>query len=198
MFLRSVVRRAAAFHRLAAAASTTRTATARCCFPTARCFSSDGGKGRYEKEVTADARRGREAGWSLEQMIKQEFQGDAAQALGKSGDKVSRALADLAAAGSAATAALKEGNLKKLELVAAYNAAWKQAFNARQALVIQREASGMGGGKVGVLRVDVVKDSMGGGPGASADDVVRQEYPLPKRMARDGRFVALASEAYTG
>ena len=103
--LRGMARRAVAAHRLAPAAATTTTRTA-----TARCFStSDGGKGRYEKDVTADARKGRDGAWSLEQMIKQEFQGDAAQALGKSGDKVSRALADLAAAGSARANATAAG-----------------------------------------------------------------------------------------
>ena len=65
----------------------------------------------------------------------------------------------------------------------------ERAAVARQDLVIQREAAGMGASKVGVMRVDVIRDSMGGGPGDSADDLVRREYPLPSRLDEDGRPV---------
>eukprot|EP00937_MAST-01D_sp_MAST-1D-sp2_P007439 g7439.t1 len=138
-----------------------------------------------EAQIVHDARKGREGGWSVEQMITREFQGETANALGTSGSKLQQMLDELGTLGTA-VAGLGAGSARARK-IGEYNALRQKALAARQNLVIQREAAGMGGSKVGVLRVDVIRDSMGGGPAESADDVVRREYPLPKALDSDGR-----------
>ena len=104
---------------------------------------------------------------------------------------------DTSAPAAGDAVAREDGGAPKLAAIAVYNGLWKKASAARQNLVIQREAARSGTGNVGGMRVDVIKGSMSDGPGESADDVVRKQYPLPQRMDKQGMFVALASDAYT-
>ena len=137
-------------------------------------------------------------------MLTREFQGETANALGKGGDKIEALLSELRVAGEAVAVLGPAGGAPKLSAITAYNALWKAASSARQNLVIQREAAGMGGGAThqggSSMRVDVIKGSMRAGPagGDSAEETVRKLYPLPQRMGKDGSFVATAAEAYTG
>jgi hypothetical protein len=160
-----------------------------------RSFQLGGSAAYSDREVRADARKGRDGAGMVLDLMTHEFQKERASALGKSGDKIDEVLAELAAAGDAV--AREDGGAPKLAAIAVYNGLWKKASAARQNLVIQREAARSGTGNVGGMRVDVIKGSMSDGPGESADDVVRKQYPLPQRLDKQGRFVALASEAYT-
>ena len=159
------------------------------CFPLhvccARALCS---KSVDEAKIVHDARKGREGGWSVEQMIVREFQGETANALGASGSRLQQMLDELAALGTEISDC-GLGSAARARKAGEYNALRQRAAVARQDLVIQREAAGMGASKVGVMRVDVIRDSMGGGPGDSADDLVRREYPLPSRLDEDGRPV---------
>jgi hypothetical protein len=80
------------------------------------------------------------------------------------------------------------GSAEKKAAIIAYNAQQGKCLAKRSDLVIQREAAGMvAGGSASVMRVDVIRDSMGGGTGVSAGDAVREEYPIPQRLDREGR-----------
>ena len=145
----------------------------------------------YDAQNVADARRGRDGSASVVELIKREFQGEMARALGKGGDKVSVAISDVIAAAATVDQAAT-GSAAKREAVAKYNALREQAAAARQELVIQREAAGMSGaGPATAMRVDVMRDAMasGAGGGQSVDDAVRKEYPLPPRLNKDGQPV---------
>ena len=159
-----------------------------------RSFHLSGSAAYSDREVRADARRGRDGAEMVLDMMTHEFKKERASALGKSGEKIEEALAELAAAGDAV--ARLDSGARKLAGIQAYNKLWKRASAARQNLVIQREAARSAAGNAGVMRVDVIKGSMSDGPGESADDVVRKQYPLPQRMDKHGRFVALASEVF--
>ena len=153
------------------------------------------GSSYYDREVRADARKGRGGAEMALDLMTREFKGESARGLGKGGDKVKTAIEAMAVAEQEVERA--KDVQAKLRAIAKYNALWKTANVARQNLVIQREAA-TAGARVGGMRVDVIKGAMSDGPGASADEVVRKQYPIPRCLDENGNFVVLASEAYTG
>ena len=140
----------------------------------------------YDAQNVADARKGRDGAANVVALIQREFQGEMARALGKGGDKIARVVGDMRTAATAVDEAAA-GSAAKRSAVKKYNALLDQALAARQELVIQREAAGMSAaGPATAMRVDVMRDAMGSGPGESADDMVRKQYPLPPRLGEDG------------
>jgi len=129
------------------------------------------------------------------ELLKREFKGETASALGKSSDKTAQAIRELRIIGDEVTKQVEQNSSTVLKSIAKYNAAWQVAVMHRQNLIIQKEATGAVG-KVGSMRVDVVKDSMSSGPGTSANEIVREQYPIPKMLDENGRFVVRMSEAY--
>ena len=155
-----------------------------------RFFSSN-----YDDRVREEAQRGRSGGDMVIELLKREFKGETASALGKSSDKTAQAIRELRIIGDEVTKQVEQNSSTVLKSIAKYNAAWQVAVMHRQNLIIQKEATGAVG-KVGSMRVDVVKDSMSSGPGTSANEIVREQYPIPKMLDENGRFVVRMSEAY--